>query len=416
MWRRTHGDSLRQAVGLFCLLLGALLLVAPHQFYGPGYAAIRSALPALGVGTICGGLLLIGTTLLGMARPILIAAHVVAAIPLVAIGLGYLSASLWHSALIYLVTACWTLIVAALPPDSVRRLGRPVNALALMLGTVALLFGSALVAEAAGNSSDMINHALSAWIGAAFVASGLGVLVSQCLSTHVDRAALALKAVLGAVFILHTVVLAMPAEAAGGVLYFGVFGLALVVLPWIRRRSVVDASSLQVQLAVALLGITVVAIVSTIAVLGEREERSTVNAQLDVNQVLAEALASSLTDYIRLHRAAVVTLASTPGFDSMSPAAQRSVLLGYSRAYGDQVSFLAWERDGRQTARSDNRAAVDLSPLAVETFQATGASTVSATLSRARNRPIFTIAAPVLNEDSETTAIVAAVVESSTLR
>ena len=29
MWRRIHGDSLRQTVGLFCLLLGALVLVAP---------------------------------------------------------------------------------------------------------------------------------------------------------------------------------------------------------------------------------------------------------------------------------------------------------------------------------------------------------------------------------------------------
>src|SRR4051812_23523731 len=105
MWRRTHGDSLRQAVGLFCLLLGALILVAPHQFYGPGYEAIRGTLPALGVATICGGLLLIGTTVLGMSRPLYIAAHIVAAVPLTTIGLSYLAASIWHSALIYLVTA-----------------------------------------------------------------------------------------------------------------------------------------------------------------------------------------------------------------------------------------------------------------------------------------------------------------------
>ena len=413
MWRRTHGDSLRQAVGLFCLLLGALIMVAPHQFYGPGYEAIRGALPALGVGTICGGLLLIGTTVLGMARPIFIAAHVVAAVPLASIGLSYVAASTWHSALIYLVTAIWTLIVAPLPPDTVKREGRPVNALTLMLGTVAVLFGGALAAGAVGETIDTGSRTIAVWIGLAFLASGLAVLITQSTRTRYIAIAQVFKAVLGTVFLVHTVVLALPAEAAAGILYFGLFGVAQIVMPWIRQRRTVDASSLQVQLAVSLLGITVVAIASTIAVLGEREERSAVRAQLDVNQVLAEALASSLTDYVRLHRAAVVALASTPGLDTMPAASQRSVLLGYGRAFGGDVSFLAWDRDGRQTARSDSRASTDLSPLAMDTFRATGSSTVSATLSRARNRPIFTIAAPILNDDGDTTAIVAAVLESS---
>ena len=59
MWRRIHGDSLRQAVGLFCLLLGALILVAPAPVLRTRLSQPSARiLPALGVGTICGGLLL----------------------------------------------------------------------------------------------------------------------------------------------------------------------------------------------------------------------------------------------------------------------------------------------------------------------------------------------------------------------
>ena len=37
--RGFHGDALRVAVGLFCLLLGALVLVAPHKLVDSGVVA-----------------------------------------------------------------------------------------------------------------------------------------------------------------------------------------------------------------------------------------------------------------------------------------------------------------------------------------------------------------------------------------
>lgn len=43
MSRGFQSEALRVAVGLFCLLLGALMLVAPHKFEGTAFSAIETA-------------------------------------------------------------------------------------------------------------------------------------------------------------------------------------------------------------------------------------------------------------------------------------------------------------------------------------------------------------------------------------
>src|SRR6185436_16851435 len=89
MPRAIRVDALRQAVGLFNLLLGALLIVAPHRFDAPMYNGIEPYASGLGVGLIVGGMGLIGANVLSLSRPLVVAAHVVAAMPLLLLSLGF---------------------------------------------------------------------------------------------------------------------------------------------------------------------------------------------------------------------------------------------------------------------------------------------------------------------------------------
>jgi len=85
---RLHGDTLRLAVGLFCLLLGALMLAAPHQFGDRTYNIINVTIPALGKILVVGGMVLGAVMVLGFSRRTYVAAHAVAAVPRLVLGAG----------------------------------------------------------------------------------------------------------------------------------------------------------------------------------------------------------------------------------------------------------------------------------------------------------------------------------------
>src|SRR5215218_4249793 len=112
MMRGVRGDTLRVAVGLFCLLLGALVLVAPHKLAGVAFDAAQSTAPLLGVLLISGGMMLVGTSLLGVSHLLFVAAHIVAAAPLVILGSRQLLTDNVDGALLAFATAGWSLVAA----------------------------------------------------------------------------------------------------------------------------------------------------------------------------------------------------------------------------------------------------------------------------------------------------------------
>lgn len=95
MSRPIRADGLRQAVGLFNLLLGALFIVAPHRLDAPMYAGIGLYASGLGVGLIVGGMALIGANVFALPRPLVIATHFIAGVPLLLVALGFASVPFW---------------------------------------------------------------------------------------------------------------------------------------------------------------------------------------------------------------------------------------------------------------------------------------------------------------------------------
>ena len=73
---RLRPALLRWAVGVFCALIGGLMLVAPHQFGGPTFLPIRPWLAEAGVFFFLAGVALVLVSAVGVRGPLAVAAGV----------------------------------------------------------------------------------------------------------------------------------------------------------------------------------------------------------------------------------------------------------------------------------------------------------------------------------------------------
>jgi PAS domain S-box-containing protein len=415
MSRGFHSEALRVAVGLLCLLLGALMLVAPHKFEGATYNAVRLTMPVIGVALITGGMMLVGTMVLGVGRLVFIAAHLLAAAPLVVLVVGLASSGAWQVAILLLVPAAWIVRTAARPPDRSGASLSDGQSLALMLGVQAVSSGAAALVAAswAGGSPRLFTPV--GIFSLLFVLGGALLVATQLTRLAGTRAAYVVKILLGVVFLGYTILICVPAEATIATLNFGIFGLALIASPWLRRGKLVDATSLQAQLAVALLGITVAVITSTIAFLGDREERTTVAAQLDVNRALAEAFSANVAEYVEHHQQALRAVASIPGLSQMDPEAQARLLRATTEAYAGVITFSTYDVSGRALARGDGRPPVDSTSDWIRSVAAGEPTSVRTSISTIIGRPEFADAAPIHDDQQQIVAIVSIVLEASQL-
>src|SRR5262245_58349197 len=70
--------SLQWAIGLFCVVLGALILVAPHRFSPVAFAPLAAYRPWIASWLLLGGFALVGAAGLEPRRALVIAAHCLA--------------------------------------------------------------------------------------------------------------------------------------------------------------------------------------------------------------------------------------------------------------------------------------------------------------------------------------------------
>ena len=84
--RELRIDTLRWAIGGFCAVIGALMLVAPHQFGSPAYATLRPLLPWWGAAFLLGGTGLLLVAALDLGRLLAVVAHVFVGAALLLLG------------------------------------------------------------------------------------------------------------------------------------------------------------------------------------------------------------------------------------------------------------------------------------------------------------------------------------------
>src|SRR5215218_7948017 len=80
--------SLQWAIGLFCVVLGTLILVAPHRFSPIAFAPLVPHRPWIASWLLLGGLALVGVAGLAPRRALVTAAHGLASLAVLVLAWG----------------------------------------------------------------------------------------------------------------------------------------------------------------------------------------------------------------------------------------------------------------------------------------------------------------------------------------
>jgi PAS domain S-box-containing protein len=418
--RSIQAETLRLAVGLFAILLGALILIAPHQFDRSVNLGHLSASAMQGASLLIGGVLLIIAGLTLAPRVVLLTGHLAVALPLIGLAVNRIGADAWHDAAMYVVLAAWTVGTMVIPPLSGSAVRRRLGAFALMLGSAWIAYGLVILAAVLHVGSVAVAPAPQSDIvltlfAVAFIASGAAFFVTQMLGRGRNRSGLTAAASAGLVAISYGLMVMLPLGSWAGVVQLTLLGFLAFLLPWARRARVFEAPSLQRELSLTILGISAVALASMIAVLGGREEQSIVRWALSVNQALAEALASNVSDYMALQQNALEALIATPGLAHTSVDEQTQLLRAFTRAYPDAVSFATWDRYGQQTARGDGRLGAPMPDGRRSAVLNSRGPETTFEVSESTGHPILVITKIIRDERANNAGFAAVMIESSRL-
>src|SRR5438477_881812 len=160
--------ALTWLAGAQCLLLGALILVAPHQFAGRLYSPLQPHLVAWGGVFVVSGASLLATAALALAGRVRALAHLIAGGALLALGVDVALGTAWVSSINYSLLGVATVLVPLLGRPEPRRGDVPRSALGLTVGAAVISTGIYLVITPQGEPNDA-----RLWNGVAFEGGGL---------------------------------------------------------------------------------------------------------------------------------------------------------------------------------------------------------------------------------------------------
>jgi len=443
--RELRISSLQWAVGIFCAVIGALLLVVPHQFESPIEKALELSPPWWGTSFLLAGWILIGIAALsyGMPRWLLLAAHLPAGAGLLLIAGTTASDYDWIDTAVYGVLGLGTLLaplLAELPrttaaetsttdPSERDAAGRapaeanavPANGageiLALVIGLASVAAGLVLIAQGShvlAPGLDWIRPYLS-WYGVAFVASGLGLAYAQLRPAMPRALWWALHLFAAGTMLAFLVTLPLPDHEWLDVAYYGGFGVALVVLPWFAGRPRPFAPrSLRTQLALALAAAAALPLIVVAALVTDVYQRSATNEALTLEEALAASLAQDVADYIDLHSQIVTGVAEQPGLWRMTIPEKRDVLVTLKPAYRDLIHLSIFDSTGEDLADSDDVHRPNTAQRFVFTeARRTMTTTVDMFIGPTTGTPIFAFGAPIRDGNDQFWGIIGSSVEST---
>jgi signal transduction histidine kinase/ActR/RegA family two-component response regulator len=403
-------SSLSWATGLFCAGLGALMLIAPHQFESTSYPALRTNTLGWGGAFLLAGAGLLASVALAPTRWVAVASHALAGGVLLLIAQGFGSTGGVTGSIVYGMLGLATAAAPFLPRSDARSNAGP-DLLALVAGTSAALIGATLLALPAQPAFDGVRPYTGA-LGPAFLGSGLALLYVQLRSAP-PGAAWAAHLALAATYWAFAGLVALPNRGTTGLLYYGGFGLAVALLPWLGPRMArVDPASLRTRVATALIAAAALPLLIAVAVGNDQAERARMAEATAEQGALAASLGRDAATYVGTYRATVVTVASR--FDpAWSPEQQRAAL--QSLTITDAVGFELFDPDGRSIARADDLPAAPLDAALAAEMRRTGTPAQALIDSPRHGRPVLAFAAPMRAAGGEIRGFVAFEVDATRL-
>jgi PAS domain S-box-containing protein len=403
-------------VGAFIVTLGALMLVSPHQFAAPAYAALSPRLDWFGPGFLLAGAGLIAVATPGPRFRFVLLAHFWAGSMLLILAVGFALSGSWSGTSNYGVLGLGTALAPLLAHGREEHATR-CEAFSLLIGLGATLTGLLLLAMPAQFNASIYDpvRPYLPWYGLAFVGAGIISCLSQIGYLVPSRFHRWSPLPVAGAFFLFGATVAVPSRAWTGIAYYGGFGAALVVLAWMApqlRR--LDAGSLRTRLALVLAATTAVPVLLLTPVYSHEEEIQAVNAQLARQQTLATILARDVADYVAQQQAALNLLATQPGLLALSPGEQHLLLQSRNAASADVNGFGIVTADGKPIARSDDRNGTSwIGDPVFEEARRTNQPALDVRISPVLQRPVFSLGVPIPDAEGHFGGMVSASVESS---
>jgi len=410
--------TLQWTVGAFCAMLGALMLVAPHQFGTAHYTALQPHLPLWGTAFLLAGVGLPASAVLSPPRAVRIVVHLFAGAALLMVARGFIATGGWTWLVNYALLGVGTIVAPFVrePRDTAEAsAGR--DLFALVMGLSAVLNGLVLFAlpdQFAAPMFDRVRPYIP-WHGAALVASGLLLTTSELVLSARRFVSGAAHLLTAAALLAFFVTIPLPLRIFASVPYFCGFGAALALRSWLHDRlRRVDPSSLRTRVALALAMAAAIPLILTVALVTDKEEQSTADQIGASQEVIAGSLAQDVADYVGLHRAAVEAVAGQPLLLSQDADQQRAILRAIVSAFPDFLALHMHDADGRPIVRSDDLKAGPVVGLPVfEEARRTNGPSLDVLVSPAFGRPVFALAAPVRGADGGFAGVVIGVLEPS---
>ncbi|HVT58611.1 MAG TPA: sensor histidine kinase [Thermoanaerobaculia bacterium] len=349
--------SLRWAIGLYCVVVGAFMLVAPHRFGGVAYAALAPFRAWWGTAALAAGAALLALAVLHQRSWLRVAAHGAAGVVLLALAFGFVLSHAWTGVAAYSVLG-FGLLGSAPPrrrPPGPRTGG---DLLAFLMGVATTLAGAGLVALPQFYAGLAFAPAAPRLLGLGLLLTGPGlayVQLRRCAPWLTRAAHLAAG---GAQVAFGGLAAAAPIKAWTGIaLYWGI-GIAVALLPWLRvRLARLDTAALRARLALALASATSVPLILAVAVVTSQEERLATVQAITTLAVEASSCAQNVRDDVELNGARATAVAALAGRLRPEPPLWRRLLALSRPRYPDVSALLIVDREGRPLA-SDGSAEI----------------------------------------------------------
>ena len=390
------------AIGAFCALIGALMIVTPHQFSNPVYAPVRPALAAWGTGFLASGL---GLMLIAVFRPrrrVAIAVHLLAGGLLLTLASQFLVSATWTVVPVYTALGVGTALAPFVARLVTRVSGGHGELFAVVMGAATASTGVVMLTMPEQYTTpiyDLVRPYLP-WFGAAFVVTG-GSLVAANLMRGVPRRLIwATHVGCSTALLLYATWVSIPAGSLTGAVYYVGLGAVVGFLPALGARLArLSAASLRTRLAVILAVPTALAVLAAVAVDTDREERSITAQALTAQTSLAVALARQTESYVDLHLSELREIGALPLLTSYSPERVHQMLVRSLRIHPEFSALVVTDSDGRTVARGDDLPFIEYAGQPhFEGPRQTGVPAVVVRLSRSAPRPVIILGIPIVDD------------------
>ena len=402
MRQQTGVFNLHWAVGIFCAILGALILVAPHQFQTQDYIYLQNNLMIWGLSFLFAGLALISGPILDLPRALRILIHLSAGYLLIFMAYRFWETrhGLWSVNFVLLGLGTILAVVFDQDRSPQTRQGSLPDLLSIVLGTGAVASGLLMLVGPGLfllPSYDLVRRSLDVF-GVLFIVSGLFLLGVQLYGLHLStsnpiRWAPYLAAAV--IFLVFGEMVSRPTRQLNPLVYYGVFGLTLILIPFGFQRPGIP-TVLRMRLSLILAFATAVPLILTVALVSNEQERLGRDQALAHQEGQAIAAAEGITGYINHYFAALQMLTHTEGITGMGPGTLNQMLDEFRNEY-PEVKLVTWYNPADQIhARSiDNTFPPVSMELILQKVQQTNRSSVDVLWAPILQEPALLFGSPI---------------------